>query len=114
MKVGVCIICLLLSLKAYSSERDYQNMYCIGAMEVVMPDRSRADCVTETHAIEYDFASKWKEAVGQSLNYAMHTGKRAGIVLILEKKKDLRYLDQLNRLIKHYLLPIDVWVVPVS
>ena len=44
-------------------------------MEVVMKDCTRCDILTATHAIEVDFARKWAEAIGQSLNYAMHTGK---------------------------------------
>jgi hypothetical protein len=45
-------------------------------MEQTLPNGTRADCVSETHAIEVDFAHKWAEAVGQSLNYAAETGKR--------------------------------------
>ena len=39
-------------------------------MEVVMKDGTRCDILTSTHAIEVDFAKKWAEAIGQSLNYA--------------------------------------------
>ena len=49
-----------------------------------MPDGTRCDILTDTHAIEVDFADKWAEAIGQSLNYAMQTGKKAGIVLVLK------------------------------
>jgi len=59
-------------------------------VEVVLPDKTRCDCLTETHAIEFDFGSKWAEAIGQALYYAIHANKRAGIVLVLEKK-DYRY-----------------------
>ena len=38
---------------------------------MTMPDGARCDILTETHAIEVDFADKWAEAFGQSLNYAM-------------------------------------------
>ena len=49
---------------------------------MTMPDGTRCDILTDTHAIEVDFADKWAEAIGQSLNYAMQTGKKAGIVLV--------------------------------
>ena len=62
-----------------------------GQVEVVLPDGTRCDCVTETHAIEFDSGSKWAETVGQSAYYALQTGKRAGIVLILETMKDRKY-----------------------
>ena len=41
-----------------------------------MPDGTRCDILTDTHAIEVDFANKWAQAIGQSLNHAMQTGKK--------------------------------------
>lgn len=93
-------------------EKWYQDRWCKGAQgktEVVLPDRARCDCVTRTHAIEFDFASKWAEAIGQSLYYSSQTGKRAGIVLIMESAKDEKYMRRLETTIKHFNLPIDVW-----
>ena len=62
-------------------ERDYQAQWCAekgGQAEVVLPDGTRADCLTATHAIEFDFGSKWAEAIGQALFYGLQTGKRPG------------------------------------
>ena len=42
-----------------------------GTTEVTLPDGTRCDILTDTHAIEVDFADKWAEAIGQSLNYAI-------------------------------------------
>ena len=74
-----------------------------------MPNGTRCDCLTETHAVEFDFSSKWLEAIGQSLNYAEQTGKRAGIVLICRRSKDKRKLLYLKEIILFYGLPIDIW-----
>jgi len=74
-------------------------------MEVVLPDRTRCDCLTETHAIEFDFGKKGAEAIGQ----AFQTGKRPGIVLILEEEKDRKHWIWLNSTILHYKLSIDTW-----
>jgi len=74
-----------------------------------LPDKTRCDCLTQTHAIEFDFGNKWAEAIGQSLYCSLQTGKRAGIVLILEKSKDYRYWIRLNTTIEHFNLPIDTW-----
>lgn len=93
-------------------EKHYQTIWCAahgGQAEVVLPDKTRCDCVTDTHAIEFDFGSKWAEAIGQALYYAIQTGKKAGIVLILEKESDRRYWIRLNTIINHYALPIDTW-----
>lgn len=93
-------------------ERDFSEVWCSaheGVMEFMLPDRSRCDCLTETHAVEVDFAAKWKEAVGQSLHYAGLTKKAPGIVLILKSEKDEKYLLGLKRVISEFNLPIKVW-----
>ena len=82
-----------------------------GETEVVMPDGTRCDIVTEAHAIEVDFADKWAEAIGQSLSYSFQLNKKAGILLILESPKDERHLIRVQSIIKHYKLPIDVLAI---
>jgi len=93
-------------------EKLYQQRWCEahnGKMEVVLPDGTRCDCLTDTHAIEFDFGNNWAEAVGQSAYYALQTGKKAGIVLILENVKERKYWIRLNTTIQHFNLPIDFW-----
>ncbi len=109
---------LLLPSLAYAGhlhpEKWYQERWCAeqgGQAEVVLADGTRADCITATHAVEHDFGPKWAEAIGQSLWYSLQTGKRAGIVLILEKPTDRKYWIRLNSTIQHFNLPIDVWEV---
>ncbi len=95
-------------------EKWYQERWCSknnGQAEVTLPDRTRCDCLTSTHAIEFDFGSQWAEAIGQALYYSLQTGKRAGVVLILEKPKDRKYWIRLNSTIEHFNLPIDAWIV---
>lgn len=67
------------------------------------------DCLTGRYVIEFDYADHWYEAIGESLHYAMETGKKPGIVLIMEHPGDERYWDKLNRTIDHYRLPIETW-----
>ncbi len=95
-------------------EKDYQKKWCAehgGQTEVVLSDRTRVDCLTDTHAIEFDFAPKWAEAVGQARLYAVKTRKRPGIVLIIEKETEYRFLwrllESLQGTRKHWA----VWVV---
>lgn len=80
-----------------------------GQAEAVLEDQTRADCITATHAIEFDFGKKWAESLGQALYYSLQTGKRAGIVLILENPKDRKYFIRLNSTIERFGLPIDTW-----
>ncbi len=56
-------------------ESDYVNMDCKGQIEFVLPDETRVNCLTDTHAIEYGYGRKWAEAIGQSLYYSAMTGK---------------------------------------
>ncbi len=105
------IILFLISVNAYAEpEKYYQQKYCKGVMEFVLPDKTRVDCLTKTHAIEYDFGKKWAEAIGQALHYAMWTGRKGGIVLIISPSEK-RFLDRVKNEIDHYGLPIDVWSV---
>jgi len=98
--------------KEQHPEKWYQERWCKakgGQTEVVLPDKTRCDCVTEKHAIEFDFGRKWAESIGQALYYSIQTGKRAGVVLILEKPGDYKYWIRLNTVIDHYGLAIDTW-----
>lgn len=94
-------------------EKDYQNIWCSennGKTEVILPDLARVDCVTTTHAIEFDFAKKWGESIGQALYYSAVLNKKAGVVLIMENgEKDKRYLERLLCVAKLY--NITVWTM---
>lgn len=107
-----CLIILILAAPSFAAERDYQTVWCNeqgGIIEYRLHDNSRVDCLTDTHAVEFDFAKKVYEAVGQSLYYAAETGKRPGIVLIVEKERDLQHLRRLVILcLKH---DIDFWLM---
>ena len=75
-------------------EKWYQEKWCGargGQMEVVLPDRTRVDCLLPDYAVEVDFASKWAECAGQSLHYSRMTRRPPGCVLIIERGKDNKY-----------------------
>ena len=69
------------------------------------------DCLTATHAIEYDRGSNWAEALGQALFYSAMTKKKAGIVLITSPKSKARYLKRLDMAIKVHDLKVDVFTL---
>ena len=97
-------------------EREYQECWCSGAggvTEYVLPDRTRVDCLTDDYAIEFDFADHWAESIGQALYYSMMTGRKPGIVLILEdQEKGERYLKRLRTVADE--LDIKVWTITPS
>jgi hypothetical protein len=110
------LLLFLVSTPAFAAhqhpEKYYQEAWCNehhGVMEFVLDDLTRIDCLTATHAIEVEFAPKWAESVGQSLHYSLKTGKKAGIVLVLEDQGDSRFLERLKPLAEKY--GIDLWII---
>jgi len=94
-------------------ESDYQRAWCeknCGQTEVVLFDKARVDCVTKTHAVEFDFAPKWAESIGQALYYGEVLKKNSGIVLIVEDKiKDKKYIDRVKTVCKKHC--ITLWLM---
>lgn len=94
------------------NEASYQNEWCKmfnGISEYELPDSTRVDCLTLNYAVEFDFAKKWAEAVGQSLHYGIMTGKKPAIVLIIEKPKDFVYYNRLKTICQRH--GIKLWYV---
>ena len=112
----LAILAALLAAQAATAahpEAYYQRAWCDAAQGAAyrLPDRTEVDCLTDTHAIEFDWGAKWAEAIGQSLHYAQATGKRAGIILILRKRIDVKRWRRLVNAINVYGLPIDAWPI---
>lgn len=107
------IIFISCSVQAdFKRESWYQKTWCKaqnGKIEVTLKDRTRVDCLTTTHAIEFDFAIKWAESIGQSLHYARMTGKKPGIVLICKTVGGRRKFRKLKKNLEFYKLDIRVW-----
>jgi hypothetical protein len=119
--ITLIVFCLSVpvSAKRRRLEKDYQQEWCTqhqGQAEIRLPDGTRCDCIATidgvVYAIEFDFGSKWAEAIGQSLYYAVQTRKIPGIVLILENEKDYKYYIRLNTTLKyHHLDYVRVWII---
>jgi len=112
--VLLCAVAILFPSIAFSgnlhSEKYYQELWCNehnGVMEYRLDDGTRVDCLMDNYAIEFDFAPKWAESVGQSLYYAAMTGKKPGVVLIMERADDDRFAKRLDTLA--HLYRIKVW-----
>ena len=114
----ILFLLLLVSALSYSQthlEKYYRNGFAIimkGQQEVRIPSTGRrVDIVTDTFAIEVEFANKWTQSIGQTLDYAKSLNKKAGILLIIEGMKTDRYVTELMDFIVFYRLPIKVWVM---
>ena len=90
------------------NESSYQHAYCAmykGIEEYENSDKTRVDCLTSDYAIEFDFANKWHEAIGQALHYALMTDRKPKVVLILDKdklKSQLIYYNRVKKIGKIY------------
>ena len=96
----------------HHKEKEYQVAWCNkmhGTMEVILDDKTRVDCLTDQYAVEVDFAPKWAEGIGQALFYGLKTGMRPGVLLIMEKDSDQRYLNRLILLAEKY--NISTWTI---
>lgn len=106
----------LLSFNAYAlSEREHQDAWCKSQSNFIQTEYrvkgGRVDCLTESHAIEFGFANKWKEDIAQARWYALQTGKRPGIVMIFKKPSDKKYLNYLREYLSGYDIYIRVWTL---
>ncbi len=110
MKILIVVFSFLISLSAIASdrwlERDYQNDWCTArpgliAIEYRLPEKTRVDCLFEDYALEVDWDYKWAESIGQSLYYAMMTGRKPAVLLILGPRGE-HYLKRLKFVTHHY------------
>ena len=83
MKKGTAIVLLALFLApalAHAGrqhpKRWYQDRWCakyFGEAEATVSDVY--DCLSGKYVIEFDYADRWYESIGEALHYAMQTGK---------------------------------------
>ncbi len=84
----------------------YSDNWCKsngGESEVVLSDGTRADCVTENQAIEFDFTKKPYECTGQALHYANKTGKNPLCILI---QREGTSMEKVSRAVQRVSVPV--------
>lgn len=82
-------------------ESYYVDQWCtgdFGRKEAILWDMTRVDCLAKDYAVEFDFAKKWAESIGQSLYYSKMTGKKPAVTLILTSLADYKYVKRIERL----------------
>jgi hypothetical protein len=95
------LLLLPVQAKRLNPESYYQNLWCNeqkGQTEYELEDLTRVDCLLENKAVEFDFANKWAECIGQSLYYGVMTNRTPVCALIMEKESDIRYLKRIEKL----------------
>ena len=95
------------------SESSYQHAWCSahnGIEEYELSDKTRVDCLTDTHAVEFDFANKLYEALGQAMHYGLMTGKKPKVVLILDskyKRQQMIYFERIKKIGQAYNIDVE-------
>lgn len=107
-----------MSTKCYAKhlykEAVYQEFWCNmrgGVLEYELPDMSRVDCLLPDYAVEFDFAQKRDECLGQALRYSAYTEKKPACCLIIEKLKDYKYYMQLDYTIHVNNLGVELYTI---
>lgn len=122
MKTFITLLTILLTsancqAKHIFKEAVYQEYWCNkrgGVLEYELADKSRVDCLLPDYAVEFDFAKKRDECLGQALRYAAYTDKKPACCLIVERKKDFKYYYQLRYTIKKKNLGVKLFVITPS
>lgn len=97
------------------SERSVQECACARLqLEVMLPSGTRADCVSDTHAIEVEATQDWAQGIGQSLHYAEQLDKKAFVFLFCERQPEtcLSHQLRLESTIAAHGLPVEWEFVP--
>jgi hypothetical protein len=84
--ISLLIASFTFNANAKKKESYYQEIHCDnlgGKAEYKLEDKTRIDCLTDTKAIEHDFAPKWAECTGQAVYYA----QRINIMCANKKNK---------------------------
>ena len=89
-------------------EDDYVKEWCStndGGRYWPLDDKTEADCLTDTHVVEFKRTGEWSEVlkgIGQVIHYTQQLGldRQPGIVLIIENKKGCRNLSRLRKTLK--------------
>lgn len=108
------LLLLPVQAKRLNPESYYQNLWCNeqkGQTEYELEDLTRVDCLLENKAVEFDFANKWAECIGQSLYYGIMTNRTPVCALIMEKESDIKYLKRLEEVSKQTGIEI-IKIVP--
>lgn len=85
-------------------QKNFRDQWCQrmeGQTTVLVNDTMTVDCLLDEYAVAIDYASHWAEIIGRSKYYAAMTGRKPGIVLILEnEEKDFANMVRLLTAIK--------------
>lgn len=95
-------------------EKVYNEAWCgylKGTIEYRFDDGTRVDCLLDHYAVEVEFAHKYLNSTGQANHYARKSGKKSGILLILEKESDVKYWNILKADLERNVTHMRMWCI---
>lgn len=107
------LLAFIFSEYANAKQREsyYQNKHCKelkGKTEYKLKSRTRIDCLTDTKAIEHDFAPKWAECAGQAIYYAQIMNLKPVCALIGTEKQFKRYIPRIETINENLINKIEI------
>jgi hypothetical protein len=66
--------------------------------EYRLDDNTRVDLLSKEYAIEVDYAHKFYESVGQATYYAIKTGRKPAIILLIKDESEQKYIDRCRKI----------------
>jgi len=96
------------------TEADYRDFACQefkGIAAYNLGDGLTVDCITSDYVLEFEFEKNWADAIGKALFYEIKTGRKAGIVLIVEKYENNDDLKKIKQVIREKNLEIKLWTI---
>ena len=107
---GAVIYPAIVDLKNSASEAivDLKNSDSEATIEYKNSDGTRTDCHTPDYSIEFDFANKWYECLGQSLHYALLNDNLPACSLLLRKRSDEKYVLRMMNVLEFYQIDVEM------
>ena len=81
--------------------------------EVILHDGTRVDLLSDELAIEVDKPEAWQQSIGQAVLYAIHTGRKPAVILLVkDPATEYRHLVRAALVCGH--LGIKLYLEPVA
>jgi hypothetical protein len=94
------------------AEAYFEQRFCQGMqLDLQLGEQRRADCLSDTHAIEIDWHDKWREAVGQALAFSARTKLVPGVALVCRSDQGhcLAASASVRETLEHHHIRASLW-----
>ncbi|WP_435105583.1 hypothetical protein [Arhodomonas sp. AD133] len=86
----------------------------MGGESITLPSGHEPDCSLSSRVVEADWGHKYREGIGQALDYGEQTGTAPGLLLLIDDAEDREGIERAEAIIERYGLPIETWELEVD